>query len=271
MYIITQYGVAVAFCVITMICWGSWANTQKRGDQEGLAVSIVLLGLRHRCPALVFDPCVHPRQQRRGGNVVFSPTGRRQTAIGFGPPSGEASFSTRLIFCSWRRSISQGWRSRFRWESSLALVLGVVTTYIAPNRRATRIFSRSRWELRGRRGSRAGCLRVQRNSPWPMAAKTPVKGIAISVIAGVMMGFFYSFVAKSMGELQSSGGGWVLEAGKIEPLHGDRLFLAGALRLEFHHEHFCHEEALLGRSRPAGRLFFPGQPEAAPDRYPWAG
>lgn len=29
MYIIESYSTAVIFCVITMLCWGSWANTQK--------------------------------------------------------------------------------------------------------------------------------------------------------------------------------------------------------------------------------------------------
>lgn len=29
MFIIENYGLAVLFCVITMLCWGSWANTQK--------------------------------------------------------------------------------------------------------------------------------------------------------------------------------------------------------------------------------------------------
>src|SRR3712207_2818047 len=29
MFIIESYFVAVLFCVITMLCWGSWANTQK--------------------------------------------------------------------------------------------------------------------------------------------------------------------------------------------------------------------------------------------------
>ncbi|HEY4197071.1 MAG TPA: multidrug DMT transporter permease, partial [Mucilaginibacter sp.] len=29
MFIIHNYSVAVVFCVITMLCWGSWANTQK--------------------------------------------------------------------------------------------------------------------------------------------------------------------------------------------------------------------------------------------------
>lgn len=29
MYIVDSYSLAVIFCVITMFCWGSWANTQK--------------------------------------------------------------------------------------------------------------------------------------------------------------------------------------------------------------------------------------------------
>lgn len=29
MFIVNSYGLAVVFCLITMLCWGSWANTQK--------------------------------------------------------------------------------------------------------------------------------------------------------------------------------------------------------------------------------------------------
>ena len=29
MFILETYSTAVIFCVITMLCWGSWANTQK--------------------------------------------------------------------------------------------------------------------------------------------------------------------------------------------------------------------------------------------------
>src|SRR5688572_16123107 len=33
MFIIENYTLAVIFCVITMICWGSWANTQKLAEK----------------------------------------------------------------------------------------------------------------------------------------------------------------------------------------------------------------------------------------------
>src|SRR4030081_2409557 len=29
MFIVEKYSTAVIFCVITMLCWGSWGNTQK--------------------------------------------------------------------------------------------------------------------------------------------------------------------------------------------------------------------------------------------------
>ena len=29
MYIVSSYGLAVLMTIITMLCWGSWANTQK--------------------------------------------------------------------------------------------------------------------------------------------------------------------------------------------------------------------------------------------------
>ena len=29
MFVVQNYPLAVVFCIITMLCWGSWANTQK--------------------------------------------------------------------------------------------------------------------------------------------------------------------------------------------------------------------------------------------------
>jgi glucose uptake protein len=34
MFIIESYPLAVASCVVTMLCWGSWANTQKLASKE---------------------------------------------------------------------------------------------------------------------------------------------------------------------------------------------------------------------------------------------
>lgn len=29
MFIVQDYSLAILFCVVTMLCWGSWENTQK--------------------------------------------------------------------------------------------------------------------------------------------------------------------------------------------------------------------------------------------------
>lgn len=53
MYIIESYSLAVVFCTITMLCWGSWANTQKLAGSKwrfelfywDYVIGIVLLAL----------------------------------------------------------------------------------------------------------------------------------------------------------------------------------------------------------------------------------
>jgi glucose uptake protein len=53
MYIINSYSLAVFFCFITMICWGSWGNTQKLASKTwryelfywDYALGILLLSL----------------------------------------------------------------------------------------------------------------------------------------------------------------------------------------------------------------------------------
>ena len=34
MYIVENYGLAVALCWVTMLCWGSWGNTQKMASKN---------------------------------------------------------------------------------------------------------------------------------------------------------------------------------------------------------------------------------------------
>ncbi len=34
MYVLNSYPIAVLFCVVTMLCWGSWANTQKLASKK---------------------------------------------------------------------------------------------------------------------------------------------------------------------------------------------------------------------------------------------
>ena len=44
MFIVSSYTLAVIFCFITMLCWGSWANTQKIAAKSW-RFELFLLGL----------------------------------------------------------------------------------------------------------------------------------------------------------------------------------------------------------------------------------
>jgi glucose uptake protein len=61
--------------------------------------------------------------------------------------------------------------------------------------------------------------------------RTPVKGIVISVAAGLLMGWFYSFVAQAMGRIDPTT--HALEAGKLSPYSALVLFSAGLLLSNF--------------------------------------
>lgn len=57
MFTVTNYALAVVFCIVTMICWGSWGNTQKLVSKNwryelfywdyviGMVLFTVILGL----------------------------------------------------------------------------------------------------------------------------------------------------------------------------------------------------------------------------------
>ena len=42
MFIVDSYSLAVIFCVITMLCWGSWGNTQKLAGVTNCSTGITL-------------------------------------------------------------------------------------------------------------------------------------------------------------------------------------------------------------------------------------
>jgi glucose uptake protein len=104
----------------------------------------------------------------------------------------------------------------------LALLIGVVTTYAARPEGNVPLLALG-----------VGCvalaivldaLAYKRLAAAGHPAST--KGIVLSVVAGVLMGFFYSFVAESIGSIDA---GQVLEAGKLSPYTAIVLFSAGLL------------------------------------------
>ena len=88
------------------------------------------------------------------------------------------------------------------------------------------------------------------------ARKTPMKGILISVAAGVLMGFFYKYVAQAMGKLDPATG--ALEAGKLSPYTAIVLFSAGLLLSNFIWNSIMMVKPLSGDPVPFGDYFTKG-------------
>lgn len=155
MYIVQDYSLAVIFCVVTMLCWGSWGNTQKLASKTwryeffywDYVIGVLLFSLisgftlgsigtegRSFLPDLAQANLASLGSAFLGG-IIFN--------------AANILLSAAIAIC--------GLSVAFPVGIGLALVLGVLVNYFGA-----------------------------------------AKGILISVVAGVIMAFFYRFVAASM-------------------------------------------------------------------------
>lgn len=221
MLIIQSYPVAVAMCVVTMLCWGSWANTQKLASKGwrfqlfywDYAIGVFLLSL-----ILAFTLGSHGG----GGRGFLSDLHQADSKWLGSAFLGGVIFNLSNILLVAAIDIA-GMAVAFPVGVGLALVLGVITTYVAkPEGNVPMlaagvtavvvavIFDALAYKQLARAGQ-----------------KTPVKGIVLSVVAGALMGWFYSFVAQTMGKIDGST--HALEPGKLSPYTAIVLFSAGVL------------------------------------------
>lgn len=192
MFVLQSYAWAVVFCVITMFCWGSWANTQKlarKGWRFELfywdyTIGVLLLTLlfaytlgAHGSAGRPFVEDLHQASMRSVGSALL----------------GGAIFNLANILLVAAIDIA-GMSVAFPVGIGIALVLGVVVNYIEhPLGNAALLFG--------------GVLLVvlaiildavaYRKLPGT-AAGVSTKGLVLSVACGVLMGMFYRFVAAAM-------------------------------------------------------------------------
>ena len=244
MFIVESYSLAVAMCIITMLCWGSWANTQKLASKEwrfqlfywDYAIGVMLLAL-----VLAFT-----MGSTGSGGRSFLADLRQADAQWLGSAFlGGVIFNLSNILLVAAIDIA-GLAVAFPVGVGLALVLGVITTYISkPEEGNCAMLA-------------AGVVAVVVAILLDAVAykrlasgnqKTPAKGIVLSVVAGLLMGFFYSFVAQAMGKIDPSSK--VLEAGQTEPLHGHRVVFGRSVGVEFPLEYDHDGQAASGRAGAA--------------------
>ena len=117
MFIVESYSVAVFLCFITMLCWGSWANTQKLASKEW-PFQLFYWDYCHRRRGAVSDLRLHAGSVRAMRAGRSSPTSDRPVGRRSGRPCSAASSSTWPTSCWWLPSTSRAWRWRSRSGSA---------------------------------------------------------------------------------------------------------------------------------------------------------
>ncbi len=249
MFVVQSYSLAVFMCLITMLCWGSWANTQKLASKEwrfqlfywDYAIGTLILAL-----ILAFT-LGSSGSTGRGFLADLQQADSKWLASAF---VGGVVFNLSNILLVAAIDIA-GLAVAFPIGVGLALVLGVITTYFA-----TKIGNVPMLAL----GVSAIMVAIILDAlAYKRLAssgkKTPAKGIVISVAAGLLMGWFYSFVAQSMGTLDPVKG---LEAGKLSPYTAIVLFSAGLLVSNFLWNSIMMVKPLTGPPVPFSDYFTKG-------------
>jgi glucose uptake protein len=221
MYVVSSYPVAVTLCFITMLCWGSWANTQKLASKEwrfqlfywDYAIGVLLLAL-----TLAFTL----GSTGGGGRGFIADLGQARARWLESAFLGGVIFNLANILLVAAIDVA-GMAVAFPVGIGLALVIGVISTYaVRPEGNAALLAL----------GVACVALAVVLDALAyrRLAAgerRTSAKGIVLSVAAGVLMGFFYSYVARAIGEIRIVGAVTVLEPGKLSPYTAIVLFSAG--------------------------------------------
>ncbi len=243
MVTVTSYPVAVVLCVITMLCWGSWANTQKLATKEwrfqlfywDYSIGVLLLAL---LLAVTLG-------SMGGSGRSFAADLSQAEGKWLGSALlGGVIFNLSNILLVAAIDIA-GLAVAFPVGVGLALVLGVITTYLATGSGDVPMLTA------GVAGVVVAILldAVAYKRLASTSQRLPARGIVLSVVAGVLMGWFYSFVAQSMGVLDPVTR--ELTPGKLSPYTALLFFSLGLFLSNFIWKQPLHADAF---ARRAGSL-----------------
>ncbi len=197
MYSCGNYALAVAFCVVTMLCWGSWGNTQKLAGKTwryelfywDYVIGVLLFAIVSGLTAGSWG----------GGAWSFAANLSQASAANIGSAFlGGIVFNAANILLAAAISIA-GMSVAFPVGIGLALVLGVVVNYAAaPKGDATLLFGGVALIVAAILCNAAAYGIKAAGSRGAKGSKGIGKGIALSLLCGTLMAFFYRFVARAM-------------------------------------------------------------------------
>ena len=217
MFIIQDYAVAVLFCFITMLCWGSWANTQKLA---GKSWRFELFYWDYVIGILLFSLLSGFTLGSMGseGRSFVTDLKQASTASLASAFTGGLIFNAANILLSAAIAIA-GMSVAFPLAIGLALVLGVVVNYMGARQgNPVLLFA----------GVAMVMVAIILNAmayrkKTAGEQKVSTKGIVLSVVAGLLMSYFYRFIAASM-DLQNFVSP---QAGKMTPYSAVFVFSVG--------------------------------------------
>ena len=222
MFIVNSFSIAVVLLFITMLCWGSWANTQKLATQKwpfqlfywdyviGIFLCALVLGLTLGSSGEARRPFIEDLLQADQSSILAS------FLVG-------VNINLANILLVAAIDIA-GMAVAFPIGIGLALVIGVVLTYIKyPIGHPLMLFV----------GVLLVVIAILLNAKAYKNISTgnttvSSKGIGLSLIAGVLMGFFFRFVADSMSVDYTSP-----EVGKFTPYSAFFMFSIGVFISNF--------------------------------------
>lgn len=249
MLIVESYTIAVIMCVITMMCWGSWANTQKLASNEwqfqlfywDYSIGVLVL-------ALVFAFTIGSTgEEGRAFMPDISQAGNEALRSAF---IGGVIFNLANILLVTAIDIA-GMAVAFPVAIGLALVIGVVTNYLAaPVGDARLLFAGVGLVT----AAVIVCAMIYARLPQD-GNRSVGKGLAISIIAGIAMGFFYRFVAASISVDFANP-----EAGLMTPYSAGVVFAVGLLLSNVIWLIPLMYKPISGEVAPIGEYFSKGTP-----------
>lgn len=193
MFIIEEYSLAVVFCVITMLCWGSWGNTQKLAGKTwryelfywDYVLGILILSVVFAFTLGSFG---------EGGRSFLVDLRQADTSNITSAFIGGVIFNAANILLSTAIAIA-GMSVAFPVGIGIALVLGVIINFLG-SQKGDPVLLFSGVALI----TLAILVNAQayRKTTAGGGQKISTKGLLISALAGVLMSFFYRFVAASM-------------------------------------------------------------------------
>ncbi|HPR85222.1 MAG TPA: GRP family sugar transporter [Prolixibacteraceae bacterium] len=222
MYIVSSYSLAVILCFVTMLCWGSWANTQKLAQKSwrfelfywDYVIGILLM-------SLIFSFTLGSSGES-GRSFLTDLRQAEMSNIG-NALLGGIIFNAANILVAAAISIA-GMSVAFPVGIGIALVLGVLVNYMAKPQ------GNAFWLFLGVALVTVAIIfdAIAYKKKASQSQKVPAKGIVLSVVGGVLMALFYRFVASSMASSFEQP-----EAGRLTPYTAVFVFSVGVLLSNF--------------------------------------